>query len=100
MSEICVGGGQGCWYCGETYGDHHDGCIVKEEKNTPLRFRIRLNAQHPNGSKALYRYGCYFPLTDLVVGDMGWRGTGKPIDVEWIDKGKESEDAQHPNTQV
>ena len=83
--SICVGGGKGCWECGEDYGEHKEGCSVAEAKNTPKRFRIRLNGSHPNGSKTLYRYGCYFPLTDLVIGDMGGCGTGRPKDVEWID---------------
>jgi hypothetical protein len=30
-------------------------------------------------------YGCYFPGTDLNVGQMGGRGTGAPKDVEWLD---------------
>ncbi len=30
-------------------------------------------------------YGVYCPTTDLCVSDMGARGTGKPLDVEWID---------------
>lgn len=58
----------------------------------PRRFRILLpeGERHPNGSVSRYRYGCYFPLTDLVVGDMGERGTGKPTEdaphhVEWMD---------------
>lgn len=71
--------------CGGTYGEHEPGCSEAEAKNRPRRFRIRLTGKHPNGSNAIYRYGCYFPLTDLVVGDMGGRGTGEPKDVEWID---------------
>jgi hypothetical protein len=53
----------------------------------PRRYRVRLpeGKKHPNGTESEYRYGCYFPATDLVVGDMGGRGTGKPKDVEWID---------------
>lgn len=30
-------------------------------------------------------YGCYFPGTDLNVGQMGGRGTGAPENVEWLD---------------
>lgn len=30
-------------------------------------------------------YGCYFPGTDLNVGNGGGRGTGAPQDVEWLD---------------
>lgn len=30
-------------------------------------------------------YGCYFPSSDLNVGQMGGRGTGVPKDVTWID---------------
>jgi len=56
---------------------------------TPCRFRVKLPAgtKHPNNSEHPYRYGVYFPLTDLVVGDMGGRGTGIPKgdDIEWID---------------
>ncbi len=85
MNDL-IGGGKGCWACGGTYDEHGPSCIVKEEKNVPRRFRISLvGSKHPNNSDALYRYGCYFPLTDLVVGDMGGRGTGEPKDVEWID---------------
>lgn len=29
-------------------------------------------------------YGCYFPSSDLNVGQMGGRGTGEPKDVEWL----------------
>lgn len=57
-----------------------------ESRFQPRRFRITLGSNaHPNGRKTLYRYGVYFPLTDLVVGDMGGRGTGEPKDVEWLD---------------
>lgn len=41
---------------------------------TPRRFRV---GQLDPTTKAVvkrYRYGCYFPGTDLVVGDMGGRG--------------------------
>jgi hypothetical protein len=32
-------------------------------------------------------YGVYFPGTDLVIGQMGGRGTGCPTkDIEWIDE--------------
>ena len=87
MSAELIGPGQPCWGCGEGYGLHADGCPVGEQKNTPRRFRVLLlvGEKHPGGSKALYRYGCYFPLTDLVVGDMDGRGTGEPQNVEWID---------------
>ena len=56
------------------------------DKEMPLRFRVLLGGEkHPNGSVRRYQYGVYFPVTDLVVGDMGGRGTGKPNGVEWID---------------
>lgn len=57
------------------------------DPNEPRRFRIAIpNGQkHPNGTDTKWRYGVYFPQTDLVVGDMGGRGTGKPSDVEWLD---------------
>ena len=80
-----------CWNCGADYGEHSDNCSVAQEKFVPRRFRISLNGQkHPNGSNSLYRYGIYFPQTDLVVGDMGGCGTGEPKDVEWIDGNNES----------
>lgn len=82
--EQLVGPGQGCWECGEYYGTHSEDCSEAEKKNRPRRFRFRCD-KHPAGNKSKWRYGCYFPLTDLVVGDMGGRGTGKPTDVEWLD---------------
>ena len=58
-----------------------------EKDNLPKRFRVPLplGKKHPNGTDSAYRYGCYFPMTDLVIGDMGGRGTGKPEDVQWLD---------------
>ncbi len=60
---------------------------VEAFKNQPRRFRrpIEDGVLHPNGSQLRYRYGCYFPATDLVVNDMGGRGTGEPDNVEWLD---------------
>jgi hypothetical protein len=84
VSEICVGGGKGCWSCGDTYGFHDRDCPEQEKQNRPRRFRFSCE-KHPNGSDSQWRYGCYFPLTDLVIGDMGGRGTGEPKDVEWLD---------------
>lgn len=83
MSEICIGGS--CVDCGGQYGEHSDFCGFALSKKKPRRFRIPCNGKHPNGTDHPYRYGVYFPLTDLVVGDMGGRGTGCPTDVEWID---------------
>jgi hypothetical protein len=81
-----IGPGQPCPLCGEVYGGHTTFCPVTERKNRPRRFRLRVEPpRHPNGSASEYRYGCYFPMTDLVVGDMGGRGTGKPEGVEWLD---------------
>ena len=56
--------------------------------NYPRRFRQRIQdgGMHPSAlGRTQYLWGVYFPLTDLVVGDMGNRGTGKPKDVEWLD---------------
>ena len=75
---ILVGPGTRCPYCSEDYGQHTLDCPETEKKNRPKRFRIRTVF-------GLYRYGCYFPLTKLTVGDMGGVATGKPEDVEWID---------------
>lgn len=61
-------------------------------KNTPRRFRFPVgnftSGKHPNGSKAEWYYGCYFPQTDLCVGEMLTKGTGAPKDeeVEWLDE--------------
>lgn len=57
-----------------------------DSKNEPRRFRVPLTSTHANGRDAPYSYGVYFPMTDLVVGDMGGRGTGAPSGVEWIDE--------------
>ena len=72
--------------------EHDSNCQVAlelaDKLNRPKRFRVRIpdTEKHPNGSTSRWRYGCYFPLTDLVIGDMGGRGTGKPTDVEWVDQ--------------
>ena len=47
------------------------------DRDTPRRFRGK-----PGSG---FEHGCYFPKTDLVVSDMGQRGTGEPKDVEWLD---------------
>lgn len=72
----------------------HRGCYVMDNKSivygkVARRWRIKLEEQHPNGSNAVWFYGCYFPQTDLWVGEMGARGTGLPKDVEWLDEPKE-----------
>lgn len=56
----------------------------------PRRFRMKIGPdhavkRHPNGSDAEWFYGCYFPQTDLCVGEMGRLGTGRPDNVEWLD---------------
>ena len=84
MTEL-IGPGPPCWECGLDYGQHSSECSVTVKRQQPRRFRIRLSGAHPNGSDSPYIYGCYFPLTDLVVGDMGGRGIGCPQDVEWLD---------------
>ena len=89
MSER-VGPGPPCWNCGGDYGEHSSDCPINLKRQEPRRFRIRCQGKHANGSDSPYRYGCYFPLTDLVVGDMGGRGTGEPQDVEWLDKQESS----------
>ena len=62
--------------------------------NIPRRFKILIpeGQKHPNGSDSKFRYGCYFPMTDLVVGDMGGRGTGVPKGVEWLDLDSKNEE--------
>lgn len=54
----------------------------------PRRFRIKIKEgeKHPNGAEHGWYFGCYFPQTDLVVYEMGQRGTGMPKDVEWLDE--------------
>lgn len=84
MNDL-IGPGQSCWNCGVVYGQHTIDCPIGEVKYRPRRFRTRNQGKHPNGTNFPWRYGCYFPLTDLVVGDMGGRGTGEPKDVEWLD---------------
>lgn len=71
-----------CPKCKGENGNHIGDC----QKMHPRRFRVATNGDHPTGRKVEYRYGCYFPFTDLCVGDMGGRGTGAPEDVEWIDE--------------
>lgn len=84
-------GSNPCWCCGGEYGKHDESCSILQEQQDrlrrPRRFQVRVptGKKHPNGSTARFISGCYFPLTDLVVGDMGGRGTGTPIDVEWLD---------------
>lgn len=56
--------------------------------DTPLRFKWpNDHGTHPNGRKTEWSYGVYFPATDLVVTDMGRRGTGKPeiAGIIWLD---------------
>lgn len=85
-SDMLIGPGQSCVYCGQGYGQHLPTCLESEKKRRPRRFRWKpTTGKHPNGSDSVYCYGCYFPLTDLCVGDMGGLGTGVPKDVEWID---------------
>lgn len=55
----------------------------------PRRFRWPVRSgPHPNGTANRWRTGAYFPLTNLVVTDMGERGTGAPQadGLEWIDQ--------------
>lgn len=85
IMDNMIGPGQRCWNCGGDYGLHSNDCPETDKKMRPRRFRVRNSGQHPNGSDFPWRYGVYFPLTDLAVGDMGGRGTGMPEDVEWID---------------
>lgn len=53
----------------------------------PRRFKMPPEA--PQGINRpmphAWRFGTYFPSTDLCVNDMGGRGTGEPKDVEWLD---------------
>jgi len=85
MNEPDIIGPNTCWECGGDYGEHSSNCNVTIKRKVPRRFRTRCDGKHPAGSNHPYRYGVYFPLTDLVVGDMGGRGTGCPENVEWID---------------
>jgi hypothetical protein len=57
------------------------------DPNRPRCFRWPTN-KHPNGSGTVWRHGCYFPLTNLMVTDMGDRGTGVPTreGLEWLDE--------------
>ncbi len=64
---------------------------MTEQDRRPLRWRIKLDKEkypkgHPNGSNAEYYYGCYFPQTDLCIGEMANPGTGVPREVEWLDE--------------
>mgnify|MGYP000396771294 CR=1 FL=1 len=66
----------------------------------PRRWRVKLDPAkhpkgHPNGSAAAYFYGCYFPQTDLCIGEMSARGTGMPKDVEWLDPPADTWEAPH-----
>lgn len=45
----------------------------------------RKNDRSPRRWRRGEEHGCYFPSTDLNVGQMGGRGTGAPKDVEWLD---------------
>lgn len=59
-----------------------------KEEPKPLLFRFpTADGRHPSGREREFQYGCYFPGTDLVVTDMGGRGTGKPQwpGIEWLD---------------
>ena len=50
----------------------------------PRRFRWpTYKGRHPNSRITPYEYGVYFPGTDLVVTDMGCRGTGEPDKTKW-----------------
>ena len=56
----------------------------------PRRFVLPVD-KHPNGSPTTKFYGCYFPQTDLVIGEMGSRGTGMPTEktnpgLVWLDQ--------------
>jgi hypothetical protein len=56
----------------------------------PRRFRIPVE-KHPTSETAKWFYGCYFPQTDLIVGEGGVRGTGIPTPesnpgLEWLDE--------------
>ena len=56
--------------------------------NAPKPFRIKLpeGEKSAYGKRGDYRYGCYFPSSDLCVTEGGGRGTGEPKDVEWLDE--------------
>lgn len=62
---------------------------MTSEEATPLRFKApHGKKKHPNGTSEKFIFGVYFPLTDLVVTDMGGRGTGFPRykGIVWIDE--------------
>jgi hypothetical protein len=58
----------------------------KTERDAPRRWRSDLPIANPSGDGMRYLYGCYFPRTDLNVNDMGTRGTGRPVNVVWLDE--------------
>jgi len=53
----------------------------KTYDDKPLRFRTMITRAESDPRHGQWSYGCYFPATDLVVGDMGMPQSG----VEWID---------------
>lgn len=71
-------------------GDRCRRCWDKATAPRLFRCPVATGSKHPNGSAARWIHGAYFPLTDLVVNDMGGRGTGKPVGgpgFEWLDEG-------------
>lgn len=42
------------------------------DRMAPRRFKYPVGS-HPANHPVQYQYGCYFPMTDLVVTDMGGR---------------------------
>lgn len=54
----------------------------------PRRFKIGIAVANRPFERA-FRFGVYFPTTDLCVNDMGGRSTGLPAGVEWIDAEEE-----------
>lgn len=63
--------------------------IDEKPWDKPLRFRSHWgdSVREDDPRRGTCSYGCYFPKTDLVVGDNGSRGTGMPRGkgIEWID---------------
>jgi len=65
---------------------------VVHTDQTPRRFRVVMpeGKRWVNGVLTPYRYGCYFPHTNVVVLDSGFVRAGRPVSsdnfvVEWID---------------
>lgn len=71
------------------HGSDEHKALYANDRMAPRRFKFPVVAgTHPAYHPVPYQYGCYFPMTDLVVTDMGDRWTGCPRweGVEWLDE--------------